>query len=622
MRDELYINGVKVDLGKANIDLNYKSNLLTDISKIVSNNSYTIKLPKTSKNLALIECVHIPSSVSRVPYLKHTGTLVRNGIEIVKDASVVLLSVSESIEVALSWGNAVNFATIVSGGKKLTDLEYGTSLGVDYTEWYKRGGAMYPRIDYGFRNGEDNVWYHPVVTAYWILNKIAQSNGVVLDIPSSKINIINSWIVPLLARNDAQKQIELSTLSLRLYYVDSIYDGAEQFLYAGAVFHDPYEFDENYDKYYGSFDMFSDPAGYEYYTTTYKTNISNARINLHGKLTMKVESPSSVPDGLTFALMQRSKRESILSFTPTRIGNISGTLYEISYEIDGQSDVVDGSGLVDFAFINIPSGAIFSRGSYGELTFTVQVDKVVLRTSNKNDGRYYFVPNLPDLKQIDFIKAITSMLGLFAIPNGTGGIKFISFDDLKDNVSRSVDWTSKLLEAYNDKTPRDIKYTLNDVAQNNRFKYKEEDAVKGIYDGNINIDDVTLDFERDAITLPFSACDTSNSVASIPIYSYDESGKLQYKKVNPRILLLEGTNGVFKGLEWGTLISNYYQTYEGLINEAKVITEYVRLNSIELRDLEMDVPVYFGQYGSYFSIIEIKTKENDVCECKLLKLEV
>ena len=51
IRDELYINGDKVDVGDTDISLNYKSNLLTDISKIVSNNSYTIKLPKTAKNL-------------------------------------------------------------------------------------------------------------------------------------------------------------------------------------------------------------------------------------------------------------------------------------------------------------------------------------------------------------------------------------------------------------------------------------------------------------------------------------------------------------------------------------------------------------------------------------------
>lgn len=113
-RDELYINNSKVDIGKTDITLNYKSNLLTDISKIVSNNSYTIKLPKTAKNLSLIECSNIPSSVSKFPYLKHAGKVLRNGIEIIKDANVVLLSVADSIETALSWGNVTNFSSVVN----------------------------------------------------------------------------------------------------------------------------------------------------------------------------------------------------------------------------------------------------------------------------------------------------------------------------------------------------------------------------------------------------------------------------------------------------------------------------------------------------------------------------
>ena len=95
---------------------------------------------------------------------------------------------------------------------------------------------------------------------------------------------------------------------------------------------------------------------------------------------------------------------------------------------------------------------------------------------------------------------------------------------------------------------------------------------------------------------------------------------MEYNKTNPRIILLDGTKGIFKGLEWTTLIANNYQTYKGLIDNAKVVTEYIRLNSIELRDLEMDIPVYLAQYGCYLAIIEITTKENDICECKLLKL--
>lgn len=34
-KDELYINNTKADLNKTDITLSYKSNLLTDISKII-----------------------------------------------------------------------------------------------------------------------------------------------------------------------------------------------------------------------------------------------------------------------------------------------------------------------------------------------------------------------------------------------------------------------------------------------------------------------------------------------------------------------------------------------------------------------------------------------------------
>ena len=125
MRDELYINGSRADMdGGTSISLNYKSNLLTDISKIVSNNSYTIKLPKTANNLRIIECAHIPSAVTNFPYLKHAGTLVRDGVEIIRDANVVLLSVGEQIEIALSWGNVMNFDTLVNDGKSVSSSCY------------------------------------------------------------------------------------------------------------------------------------------------------------------------------------------------------------------------------------------------------------------------------------------------------------------------------------------------------------------------------------------------------------------------------------------------------------------------------------------------------------------
>lgn len=602
IRDELYINGTKVDLGKTNIGLIYKSNLLTDISKIVSNNSYTIKLPKTAKNLALIECTHIPSSMSRYPYLKHKGTVVRNGIEIIKDANVVLLKTGESIEIALAWGNVTNFASVVNDGKKLTDISHGTVEGVDWVVWNNKGSnsAQFPLINYGFNAGDSNVWYRPVVTVKWIFDKIQEESGVTFQFPTDKLSFIDKMIVPLFGRNPSKKIDEKFPLPINITgtYNTSVHSVYLTFSNAG---------DDTQINYGEAVDN----------NRLFKFNL-DADIVISGTISLMISNSFSSSNPLNFPLYCYLYSEiggeivhrSILY--PEIITNIGSDKTKFVYNITYN--------------INVKSGNVlrYATASFLEdiyLADTSMIFVTFLKREKISIGeKFPLVPNLPDMKQIDFIKAIASMVGLFALPDGTNGIKFIPFDNLSANKSKAVDWTNKVIMAYNSVTPRDLKYTLDNIAQNNVFRYKEDDKVTGNYDGNIQVEDATIEYTRDAITLPFSDCDTKGEVAYIPLYSYNEKGELQYNKTNPRILLLDGVKGIFKGLEWSTLIANNYQTYKELINNAKVITEYIRLNSIELRDLEMDVPVYLSQYGCYWAIIEIKTKENDICECKLLKI--
>ena len=599
-RDELYINGDKVDVGDTDINLNYKSNLLTHISKIVSNNSYTIKLPKTAKNLALIECAHLPSSTTKFPYLKHVGNVLRNGIIIVKDANVVLLSVSEYIETALSWGNVTNFAEIVSSDKKLTDLEYGTEEGTDWVVWNNKGSnsAQFPLINYGFNSGDSNVWYHPVITVKWILEKIQEESGVTFNFPSDKKTFIDKMIVPLLTRNDSQKindafpsslqmvgyVIVESTFSyLKLNYIG---DTTQQYASVGG----PYG-DRLYTKY---------PITLKVKGTIEMLVQYNSGMDLNNQyLNLRVSQSDSSGNITSVSTIERKNYAAYIEAPNVRL------LFNFDDLVSIESD----------EFMHFTIKAIATGASSSILSLTVY-DRNEISFGEK----FPLVPNLPDIKQIDFIKAVASMVGLFALPDGENGIKFIPFDNLSANKSKAVDWTNRVIMAYNSVTPRNLQYTLDNIAQNNWFRYKEDDNVMGNYDGNIQVDDATIEYERDAITLPFSACSTKGGVAYIPLYSYNEEGELEYNKTNPRILLIDGTKGIFKGLEWTTLIANNYQTYKGLINNAKVVTEYIRLNSIELRDLEMDIPVYLAQYGCYLAIIEIKTKENDICECKLLKL--
>lgn len=605
-RDELYINNTKADLNKTDITLSYKSNLLTDISKIISNRSYTIKLPKTAKNLALIECAHLPSSTSRYPYLKHKGTLLRNGIEMIKNANVVLLETSETIEVALTWGNVTNFAGVVNDGKKLTDITHGTVEGVDWVIWSNKGSnsAQFPLIDYGFNSDDPNVWYHPVVTVKWILDKIQEQSGVTFNFPSDKLTVINKMIIPLLTRNDSEELYSKYPINL---VGTGIGRDNRVVNYFGLNIN--FNGDDTQRKYGETVDYQQQNSTVKAYRISYDSDKSHIK----GTVMTVFRSTTISIDYLTVELW--IDRTSIATFRPISY-QVNNNLWTVGFNIDCTFNMSTGQ--------IISLGLLSGRGYFSSASDAGSNTNLNLTLSARGEisfgEKFPLVPNLPDIKQIDFIKAVSSMVGLFALPDGENGIKFIPFDNLSANKSKAVDWTNRVIMAYNSVTPRNLQYTLDNIAQNNWFRYKEDDNVMGNYDGNIQVDDATIEYERDAITLPFSACSTKGGVAYIPLYSYNEEGELEYNKTNPRILLLDGTKGIFKGLEWTTLIANNYQTYKGLINNAKVVTEYIRLNSIELRDLEMDIPVYLAQYGCYLAIIEITTKENNICECKLLKL--
>lgn len=594
-RDELYINNTKADLNKTDITLSYKSNLLTDISKIISNRSYTIRLPKTAKNLALIECSHLPSSISRYPYLKHKGTLLRNGIEMIKNANVVLLETSETIEVALTWGNVTNFAGVVNDGKKLTDITHGTVEGVDWVIWSNKGSnsAQFPLIDYGFNSGDPNVWYHPVVTVKWILDKIQEQSGVTFNFPSDKLTVINKMIIPLLTRNDSEELYSKYPINL---VGTGIGRDNRVVNYFGLNIN--FNGDDTQRKYGETIDYQQQNSTVKAYRISYDSDKSHIK----GTVMTVFRSTTISIDYLTVELWM--DRTSIATFRPISY-QVNNNLWTVGFNIDCTFNTSAGQ--------TISLGLLSGRGYFSSASDAGSNTNLNLTLSARGEisfgEKFPIVPNLPDIKQIDFIKAVASMVGLFALPDGENGIKFIPFDNLSANKSKAVDWTNRVIMAYNSVTPRNLQYTLDNIAQNNWFRYKEDDNVMGNYDGNIQVDDATIEYERDAITLPFSACSTKGGVAYIPLYSYNEEGELEYNKTNPRILLLDGTKGIFKGLEWTTLIANNYQTYKGLINDAKVVTEYIRLNSIELRDLEMDIPVYLAQYGCYLAIIEITTKE-------------
>lgn len=602
MRDELYIDGTKVDMGESGVSLEYRSNILTDISKIVSNFSYTIKLPKTKNNLRLIECAHVPSAVSSFPYLPHVGTLLRDGVQIVDGANVVLMSVSDTIEIALSWGNATGFSKIIEFEGNLDDLDYGID---DYIFWRYdiSPDEDAPIINYGFRSTEKHVSYHPVVSAKWLLDRIQSQFGVNLLFPSDKQDVLQSLKIPLLKKEDAQKHVDANRVTLTLNGLKKT-DGAlrvYQLMFYGLV-------SSYYVEYYSDSVLIS----------AFKPKFNNMQLNYSIDCKL-IYVGSAYKNGGYLDIVDADTGEIIDQVNAFEVIDRGNDNYECHFKKDLSLEPYDKTIYISTTVSKTGNDSVSLVS--GSITLEAKVSEVGADIGEYN--KYFIIPNLPSIKLIDFVKSIAYMLGVFAVPGENNDIRFISFDTVIENKSNAVDWSGRVLfNDYGD-VARNISYQLNDFTQKNWFRYKEDDNVTENYDSFIAVENRALDYERDAVSLPFSACDTLGGVASIPMYSYNDDGELEYDSgMNPRIVLYdsETRSGVFYPLRWEELIRKHYASYQEVVRQPKVIKELVLLSAPELVVLDLLKPVYIRQYGSYFAIVKVKTKENNICEVELLKI--
>ena len=120
---QLYIDGVLMDMSEESaITLDIKSNLFRDITKMTANTTYTINLPKTAHNMAVLQFAGKPSTSSKYPYIFHTARYFRNGLEIIRIGRASVLSVKETIEISIYWGLFQALETLQSSDLKLNEL--------------------------------------------------------------------------------------------------------------------------------------------------------------------------------------------------------------------------------------------------------------------------------------------------------------------------------------------------------------------------------------------------------------------------------------------------------------------------------------------------------------------
>ena len=670
----MYIDGQLADIDEnTKITLNYKSNLFRDVTKIVSNNSYTVKLPKTVRNMNIFKQVQLSE---RFPYKEHTVKYLRSGVEVIKNGRLFVLNVTnKAYEVSVVWGVTGAFLELSKADATLNDLRSDAVIlyqeapaatawttyqnlkaGQNYAALYagynsvrsmtdeerdtwsanNGSGSSYDSVSggglgildlsslfmsdaLGPLNGGNTNRTNPVIRVAWLLELIRQQYGVTFAFDAASQAMVDDLaIIPA-----ERKANELT--------VGGDFEGTfNSGQGAGTL-------------------SFTQTGGNA--TMVSVENGNRLRVNGDGKLVMKVVGVNTrVYTNGTSGILGKTYYGSY-SWITVRVydannnqrtsfqcgdwGDKTNFLYYINeggitYECMagvGVIDVHQGESIV-FEMTCNPENYQFNFLG-GPISVKVQ------STGDVQYGQYYpLIYNLPNIKVMDLIKFLSIVTGTFPRQREGDVVYFDILDTLWDNRDRAYNWTSKLIPQGSQNAPKNLEYNFNDYAQHNLMKWKKDETVVGNYDGDLQVKNERLNYEKVLAELPFAA---SDSIVPLWVYKYSLSyydvdnqqwvfgnAVYEYQKIEARVVRLKESSDhtviACFDLNMQKVIDTKYARLQKSLENAKVIKENFVLSVLDIMDIDETIPVYLAQYGRYYAICEIKLNNNDVAEVTMLEL--
>ena len=592
MKEELYIKGESVDLGDSEITLNFKSNLLGDISKITASNSYTIKLPRTNKNIRLLDFPDVAGHESYMMRDYFNAEYYRNGVKLF-DAKAVLISCSEDgFDVALTWGMSEKFIQLMNDDKSIQEfadmaLPWNSSTTYD-------NGLVDGQLSHGYirhnagidvDSNRDKIFIHPSVNCMRLLEEIASYYGLTMDWGSYK------------------QYIELLYLPLISQKASSKYNFFEANI-TGTL---------DSDIKYVKFTQINRVDGINISNTeTYGDVVRIYETSLDWELDILIyTNKHNTLNVVELAFYSNAQYIKSLQISSNDIG-LCAYKGVIPFDITEYSNIT--------IRIRINNGALLGIIKSYIKIFSEDVQSV-------SYNQYYPIgSNLPDISVVDFIKQICWLFGLFAIKSDTG-VSFISVNKIIDNKNKAVDWSKKLVPT--GWTAKETSYTFGDFAQKNYFRYEENENAKSA-DGYMVVQNKTLDYEKDLLKLPYTAGGDNGDMRAVPYFKWSDDGTIvELEDCGDRIMQLvisfdsqgkEDARLDFSDLKFQNRVSRFgLSSYQDLIKSPFVIKDTFRLTEIDLKNLDYTIPVYIERYAAFFAIISIKS-QGDYSECELLKL--
>ena len=259
--------------------------------------------------------------------------------------------------------------------------------------------------------------------------------------------------------------------------------------------------------------------------------------------------------------------------------------------------------------------------------------------------------NLPDISCMTLMKALFFMLGAFPSINSAGEIIPVYYTALRDNIiaGNAVDWSQKMTTEYS-ALPAKMTYSVSGFGQRNFYMMKNDNAdgeggedetdVYAPGKGIIYVGNEVIDRNKTIIQLPFYAPYIKNkkspflATGNTMKFWYHENDEVKTKEAKPCFgtikPLVQTSSGTPTGVQWMSMeIWNdfvninsdpSYSYLSRIMENPIIITENLRLNEHDLRNLDYNMPVYLSKYGAFFAVVSITRDSKGISKCELLKL--
>ncbi len=604
MIHELIIEGQHVDLAPdTDVTLEYVSNIIGDIGKISFSHSYTVKLPRTTRNARILDDPGRPGHESRLARRFLSAEYYRNGINLIGQAQAYLLKTTpDSYEVALVWSRVPGLAEWNAAKPKLTDLK-----GLPTLTWKDAPLATQSTTDScffaeyvsGAWSFAPNIAPHPSVTLYELVTRILDNAGIPYDIGNNLTDTLrnHALLVAPSHKPSFTMELEAGAQASSLKWITSSGSGSYWWFRGWQTGWDA-------------------PGDGQLETT--RTIQRGPTEDLRFYLNLKIKG--ATPD--LYINLTHGGNSYILPTTRTSDG---GYLTDTSVDLKNALQMEK-----DYEYFSIRIEGLTANGSYNfsaydpaRPMFAIMRAHETIQAEHQN--LFPISDNLPNIGQMDFIKGVLGLFGA-VIRVGNGAVILEHYDDLF--LKRfAVNWTHKVDMT---KGLEDYANTLDEYAQKNTLKYEPDVNLPVSPDITLVMEDQTASESKELLKLPFAASFRNQAIHYRCTDAWDNENnyfvEVEDIEIKPRVFGFtyneSGKRGLVfpESLSGDAAVAAYYGAFQEWIRKPVRIRLNIRLTEIDLARLDTARPIYLGQFGQYYAILKIQTSDTDLCKVELLQL--